>query len=109
MNSHHTYFLAISKLVIDHLTDSLGHRPHGDNDILGIFSPVINKRTISTTGYLGHFIHVISHDVRYCIIEFVSSLSTLEIYVRILSGSLCYRVLRILSPVTELLQSLHVN
>ena len=109
MNSDHTHFLAISKLVIDHLTDSLGYRTHSDNDILGIFSSVINERTIGTTGNLGHFIHITSHNIRNCIVELVSRLSPLEIHIRILSGSLCYRVLRILSPITELLQSLHVN
>ena len=93
MNSDHTHFLSLSKFIIDHLTNSLGHGTHSNDDILGIFSSVINERTISTTCNLGHFIHIVSHDVRYCIIELIGSLSTLEIHVWILCGSLCYRVL----------------
>ena len=103
------HFFSLSKFIIDHLTNSLGHGTHSNDDILSVFSSVIYERTISTTCNLGHFIHIVSHDIRYCIIEFIGSLSTLEIDVRILCSSLCYRVLRSLSPITEFLQSFHIN
>ena len=77
--------------------------------VFHVSARALAAHALSIFGNLGHFIHITSHNIRNCIVELVSRLSPLEIHIRILSGSLCYRVLRILSPITELLQSLHVN
>ena len=104
-----THLLALGRQVIDRLFDGLGHRPHRNDDVLGILGTVIYERLVVAAGDLRDLLHGVGHHVGHGVVELVRSLARLEIDVGILSRTAGHGVLGVQGPVAELLQGVTVE
>ena len=107
--AHETEFLAGFVLLVDDGLDDVGDGAHSDDDVGSIGCAVEGEGSIFTTGDLAHLLHVFGHDIRKSVVVFVLQLSCLEVDVRVLCSTACYRVLWVESSVAISLQSLVVD
>jgi hypothetical protein len=77
--------------------------PHGNNNVFGIFCPIVHKRMIFAPGKLRYFLHVVLNNVRNCIVKAIGCLTTLEVNIGILGSSSGYRMFRIERAIAEFL------
>ena len=106
MNCNDTVFSSVSLEIVDGLLDGLGNGTHRNDDFFCVRCSVVLERTIVASGEFAEFAHVACNYIRNCLIELVSGLYRLEIYVAVLCSTSCYRCLRSKSSCSEFLQRL---
>ena len=104
-----THLLALRDQVVDRLLDSLGHRTHGDNHVLGILGSIIYERLVVAARDLRNLLHGVGHHVGNRIVELIGSLARLEIDVGVLGRTAGHGVFGVECTGAELLQGVAVE
>ena len=104
-----TVFLAARVQVIDRLFADIRAAAHDDDHVLSVGSADIIEQMIGTSGQFADFVHVFLYDFRNCVIVLVRGFSSLEVDIRVLSGTALMRMLRVQSSGTERLDRVTVE
>ncbi len=79
--------LALGNQVVDHFFESLTGGAHGDDDAFGIGCTNVIEGLVIAAGQSRNLVHVLFDDGRDSIIFIISSLTTLEVDIRVLGGA----------------------
>ena len=95
--------------VIYRLFNSITYAAHSNDNMSCIGSTVVVEQLVVCADLLVDLVHVILNDTRNSIIVRIASLTSLEEDIRVLSSTAKYRMLRIDSSLSELLDLLEVH
>ena len=108
-NLNETELSAFSVEEIDCFFDCITYRTHSDDNVISVRSTVVVEELVVCTDLLVNLVHVVFNDSRELVVEFVTSFTSLEEDITVLSSTAENRVFRVKSTVSESLSSLLVE
>ncbi|OPZ73616.1 MAG: hypothetical protein BWY80_00904 [Firmicutes bacterium ADurb.Bin456] len=89
--------------------DGIADGAHGDDNILGIFRSIVNKRFIVNTGKFAYFFHVVGNYIRHSVIKRIAGFPGLEVNIRVLGSTPDNWAIRIEAPLPEFFHGFIIN
>ena len=109
MNVNTADFFAFAVQVVNCLVYNVGQGTHRYDNAFSVFCTVIIKRFVCTARNFGNLSHIISYDIRHCVIELVVCFTMLEVNIRVFGSTANFRIIRIECTLTETFQSILIN
>ena len=109
MYAEHTDLFTVRVKIINNFLGCLAEGTDCDDYAVGIGCAVVIEYMMLTARNLGKLCHCFLNKVRNCLVVVIYALTHLEVHIRIRACTADYRMVRIQSAVTELLNSLMVK